>query len=149
MTETYTKIKKVNADRALLVFSAARAFQQQVKVGRWRPCCFISSQPFVEPPTVNYCSFYCRCVFCLVSSLRGFDVFITSRGSFVKRGEREEQPPGRYPQLYRHTKIRLWEELAAAVWTSHCAALRGNLKAPADSFSELLFFRPSPPRITF
>lgn len=105
-----------------------------------RPCCFISSQPFVEPPTVNYCSFYCRCVFCLVSSLRGFDVFITSRGSFVKRGEREEQPPGRYPQLYRHTKIRLWEELAAAVWTSHCAALRGNLKAPADSFSELLFF---------
>lgn len=89
---------------------------------------------------MNYCSFYCRCVFCLVSSLRGFDVFITSRGSFVKRGEREEQPPGRYPQRYRHTKIRLWEELAAAVWTSHCAALQGNLKAPADSFSELLFF---------
>lgn len=87
--------------------------------------------------------------------LQGFDIFITSRRSSVRTHGpslppgRSTSPPPPTPPNYSHTKILLWEEPRIAVWTSHWAALRNNLKAPTGSSpSPCAFFLSSSSWIT-
>lgn len=102
---------------------------------------------------MNYCSLYCRCVFCLVKGPPRFWYFY-----YLSRVVRQDPglgpPPGMSPippppPYCCHTKILLWEELRIAVWTSHWAALQDNLKAPVGSFpSPCAFFLSSSSWIT-
>lgn len=101
---------------------------------------------------MNYCSLYCRCVFCLVKGPPRFWYFyylsrVVRQDSGPRSATRQAPPP--QPPYYCHTKILLWEELRIAVWTSHWAALQDNLKAPVGSFpSPCAFFLSSSSWIT-